>query len=93
MSLKSIGKKYSSSNKQAISKTEPIIFPEIIIPFSEFGKSKNNPDLYDSSEKIPFNRKDPIFQAIFKNEFAEGDLYEVHHHLIKINYLITKLSD
>ncbi|MFX0145403.1 MAG: hypothetical protein ACFE9C_15170 [Candidatus Hodarchaeota archaeon] len=93
MSFKSLSKKYSIGIKQEISRTKPINFTDIIIPFSEFGESKDSPDLYDGSEKIPFNERDPQYKAILKYEFAEGDLFEIHQHLIKINYLLTKLSD
>ncbi|MFW9828026.1 MAG: hypothetical protein ACFFEY_10560 [Candidatus Thorarchaeota archaeon] len=65
----------------------------IIIPFSEFGENKKCLDIYDGSEKISFNKRDPEYKTIFKNEFAGNDLFEFHKHLIKINYLLTKLSD
>jgi hypothetical protein len=65
----------------------------IIIPFSEFGENKKCLDIYDGSEKISFNNRDPDYKRILKYEFADKDLFEFHKHLIKINYLLTKLSD
>lgn len=93
MSFKSIGKKYKIVINQEILRIEPINFADIIVPFSEFGESKRSPDLYAGTEKIPFSERDLLYQAILKNEFADGDLFEIHQHLIKINYLISKLSD
>ncbi|MFX1379918.1 MAG: hypothetical protein ACFFA4_12585 [Promethearchaeota archaeon] len=79
MSLKSIGKKYNLA--------------EIVIPFSEFGESKKDQDLYEGTEKMPFSERDPQYKEILKDEFALGDLFEMYQHLIKINYILTKLSD
>ncbi len=66
---------------------------KIIIPFSEFGETKRTPDLYEGTEKIPFSDRDPQYKKILKDEFAQGDLFEIYHHLIKINYILSKLSE
>jgi len=93
MSFKSIGKKYSIILNKDTSGIEPINFADIIIPFSEFGELKSSSDIYEGSEKIPFRKRNSLYQTILKNEFADSDLCEIHQNLIKINYLITKLSD
>ncbi|MFX1391058.1 MAG: hypothetical protein ACFE9Z_13420 [Promethearchaeota archaeon] len=66
---------------------------DIVIPFSKVGENKKSLDIYNGSEKIPFNERVPAYKDIFKNEFADNDLFEIHQHLIKINYLLTRLSD
>lgn len=89
-----VEKKYEKITNQDFPAGESIkIASKIIIPFSEFGKNKKCLDIYDGSEKISFNERDPEYKIIFKNEFADNDLIEFHKHLIKINYLLTKLSD
>jgi hypothetical protein len=79
MSLKTIGKE--------------IKICKIVLPFSEFGETKTTPDLYDGTEKIPFSDRDPQYKKILKDEFAQGDLYDIYEHLIKINYILTKMSE
>ncbi|MFW9822595.1 MAG: hypothetical protein ACFFE4_06655 [Candidatus Thorarchaeota archaeon] len=39
-----------------------------VIPFSLFFPKKHN-DIYDGSENIPFNKRDPLYQIIFLQEF------------------------
>ncbi len=79
MSLKTIGKE--------------INLAKIVIPFSEFGETKSTPDLYEGTEKTPFSDRDPQYKRILKDEFAQGELFEIYQHLIKINYILTKLSE
>ncbi|MFX0021196.1 MAG: hypothetical protein ACFE9S_02650 [Candidatus Hermodarchaeota archaeon] len=79
MSFKTIGKE--------------IKIAKIKIPFSEFGETKRTPDLYEGTEKIPFSDRDPQYKKILKDEFAQGDLFEIYQHLIKINYILTKMSE
>jgi hypothetical protein len=79
MSLKTIGKELKIG--------------KIVIPFSEFGETKSTPDLYEGTEKIPFSDRDPQYKKILKNEFAQGDLFDIYQHLIKINYILTKMSE
>ncbi|MFX1588982.1 MAG: hypothetical protein ACFFC1_12560 [Promethearchaeota archaeon] len=42
---------------------------DIIIPFSQFIKSKKAQDIYNGNEDIPFNKKDPEFRKALVNEF------------------------
>ncbi|MFX1312158.1 MAG: hypothetical protein ACFFHD_06055 [Promethearchaeota archaeon] len=42
---------------------------DIIIPFSQFMTSKKAQDLYNGSENIPFNKKDPEFRKALVSEF------------------------
>jgi hypothetical protein len=76
---------------KTISKEISIV--KIVIPFSEFGKTKITPDLYEGTEKIPFSDRDPQYKRILMEEFAQGDLFEIYQHLIKINHILTKLSE
>ncbi len=64
-----------------------IIISKIVVPFSNFEKTSNAPDLYSGSEKIPFQARDPLYKSAmslsifqkqkenlndsFKREFAE----------------------
>jgi len=49
-----------------------INFNEIIIPFSDFGKSKKLSYIHDGTETaIKFNETHPIFQAAMLNEFTD----------------------
>jgi hypothetical protein len=66
---------------------------EITIPFSEFGETKITPDLYEGTEKILFSDRDPEYKKILKDEFTQGSLFEMYKHLIKIDYILTKLSE
>ncbi|MFW9826713.1 MAG: hypothetical protein ACFFEY_03725 [Candidatus Thorarchaeota archaeon] len=47
----------------------PLSLRDITIPFSHFSKPEKY--IYYGEEKIPFNQRPPIYQAIFKREFAE----------------------
>ncbi|MFW9896507.1 MAG: hypothetical protein ACFFD7_11940 [Candidatus Thorarchaeota archaeon] len=40
----------------------------IVIPFSLFFPKKQH-DIYDGSEKISFNKRDPLYKAILLQEF------------------------
>lgn len=79
MSFKTIGKE--------------INIAKIVIPFSEFGETKRKADLYEGTEKIPFSDRDSQYKRILMDEFTQGDLFEMYQHLIKINYILTKLSE
>ncbi|MFX1419152.1 MAG: hypothetical protein ACFE9N_09560 [Promethearchaeota archaeon] len=50
---------------------DSINFNEIIIPFSEFGKSKSPSYIYEGMEKIAFKKSHPKFQKILLNEFSD----------------------
>jgi len=43
----------------------------IIIPFSLFFL-KNERFIYDGSERIPFNERDPLYKTILLQEFSSG---------------------
>jgi hypothetical protein len=47
----------------------PLSLKDIMIPFSHFSKPEKY--IYFGNEKIPFNQRHPIYQAIFKTEFAK----------------------
>lgn len=51
-------------------KGDSINFKKIIIPFSDFGRSKNPSYIYMGIEKISFKERHPVYQAIFLNEFV-----------------------
>ncbi|MFW9873339.1 MAG: hypothetical protein ACFFG0_09570 [Candidatus Thorarchaeota archaeon] len=71
MSSKSLDKKYDGITIKEIKENTPINFSVIIIPFHQFGKMRNSSYIYDGSGKIPFRERDPVYQAIFRNEFIE----------------------
>ena len=70
MSSKSIDKKFQGILDQEIELEEPLNFNKIIIPFSKFYKPTQY--IYYGNEKIPFNKRHPIYQAILRNEFADA---------------------
>jgi len=45
---------------------------KIIIPFSEFFNKETAKDIYDGNEKLPFNKKHPIFKSLMKVEFEDA---------------------
>ena len=47
----------------------PLSLRDIMIPFSHFSKPEKC--IYYGNEKIPFNQRHPVYQAIFKREFAK----------------------
>ena len=52
---------------------DSIDFNKIIIPFSDFGKSKKVLYIHDGIETaIKFNGTHPIFQVVMLNEFTES---------------------
>jgi len=46
-----------------------VVLSRIIIPFSEVMKNSHVPDVYAGYEKIPFEKRYPLYQAIMKQEF------------------------
>ncbi|MFW9938112.1 MAG: hypothetical protein ACFFD5_10720 [Candidatus Thorarchaeota archaeon] len=44
----------------------------VIIPFSKFFNKETRNDIYDGNEKIPFNKKHPIFKALMRIEFEDA---------------------
>lgn len=53
-------------------KTIELALSKIIIPFSEVLKASNAPDIYFGYEKIPFEKRNPIYKGIMRQEFANA---------------------
>ena len=73
MSSKSVDKEQEQANlggRDFISKA-PVNFKHLVIEFSNFGKSEKIHYIYIGNEKISFRDRHPIYQTIFRNEFAE----------------------
>ncbi len=49
-----------------------LVLSKIIIPFSEVLKASNAPDIYFGNEKIPFEKRNPIYKSIMRQEFADA---------------------
>ena len=70
-------------SSQTVEKKEPIFpiydtykedfsnFDAIIIPFSDFGISKNPSYIYNGDEDINFKERHLIYQKLFLDEFRE----------------------
>ena len=50
--------------------TMELVLTEILVPFSEILKTKGTPDIYSGYEKIPFEKRDPLYKSIMRQEFA-----------------------
>jgi len=48
---------------------DSINFDDIIIPFSDFGISKNPSYIYNGNEDINFKERHPVYQKLFLDEF------------------------
>lgn len=48
------------------------VLSKIIIPFSEVIRDSHIPDLYAGHEKIPFEKRYPLYQTIMRQEFADA---------------------
>ena len=48
------------------------LLSRIIIPFSEVLKASNAPDIYFGCEKIPFEKRNPTYKSIMRQEFADA---------------------
>lgn len=46
--------------------------PKIFIPFTKFFENQDKKDIYSGNEKIPFNKKHPIFRALMRIEFEDA---------------------
>ena len=53
-------------------KTIDLMLSKIVIPFSEVLKASNAPDIYVGDEKIPFEKRNPTFKSIMRQEFANA---------------------
>ena len=51
--------------------TIELVISKIIVPFSEVLKASSAPDVYFGYEKIPFEKRDPIYKSIMKQEFFD----------------------
>jgi hypothetical protein len=67
MSSKSVEKNIEEI--QVLDVEEPIKLKNVIIPFSKFSKTEKF--IYYGHEKIPFQKRHPIYQAILRNEFVK----------------------
>lgn len=47
------------------------VLSNIIIPFSEVMGTSNVPDVYEGHEKIPFEKRYPLYKAIMRQEFTK----------------------
>lgn len=48
------------------------VLSKIIIPFSEVMRDSHVPDVYAGQEKIPFEKRYPLYQTIMKQEFSDA---------------------
>jgi len=48
------------------------LLSKIIVPFSKVLRTSNVPDVYVGYEKIPFEKRDPLYQTIMRQEFADA---------------------
>ena len=49
-----------------------VVLSKIVIPFSEVLGTSNIPDVYIGHEKIPFEKRDPLYQTIMRQEFTDA---------------------
>jgi len=49
-----------------------VVLSKIVIPFSEVLGTSNVPDVYMGYEKIPFERRDPLYKTIMRQEFGNA---------------------
>jgi len=48
------------------------LLSKIIIPFADILKSSKAPDIYFGYEKIPFEKRNPTYKSIMRQEFANA---------------------
>ena len=48
------------------------VLSKIIVPFSEVMGDSHAPDVYAGYEKIPFEKRYPLYQTIMRQEFADA---------------------
>ena len=48
------------------------VLSKIIVPFADVMGDSNIPDVYVGYEKIPFEKRDPLYQTIMRQEFARA---------------------
>ena len=48
------------------------VLSNIIVPFAEIMRNSIIPDVYTGYEKIPFEKRYPLYQTIMKQEFSDA---------------------
>ena len=48
------------------------VLSKIVVPFSEIIDDSSLPDVYADYEKIPFEKRDPFYQTIMRQEFTDA---------------------
>lgn len=71
MSSQTVEKKVIIFPNDGTDKEDSINFNDIIIPFSDLGRSKSPSYLYNGDEDINFNERHPVYQKLLLDEFAE----------------------
>ncbi|TFG09040.1 MAG: hypothetical protein EU539_00580 [Promethearchaeota archaeon] len=56
----------------------------LAIPFSSLIEKKSPPDIYDGTESIPFEKRDPLFKSIMRKEFSNA-LKEFNKTILSLN--------
>ncbi len=49
-----------------------VVLSKAIIPFSEILGASNTPYVYMGHEKIPFEKRDPAYKTLMKQEFCDA---------------------
>lgn len=72
MSSKSYNKNYINALRRAkdINDENSFDLSKLMIPFSKINPKKRIEYIYWGHEKTPFNTRHPVYQLIFRNEFA-----------------------
>lgn len=68
MSSKSEKEKYEDILDYGILREDPLNLKLAILSYTSFSKSEKF--IYDGHERIPFQERHPIYQAILRNEFT-----------------------
>jgi hypothetical protein len=48
------------------------VLSKIIVPFADVMGDSNIPDVYAGHEKIPFEKRYPLYQTILRQEFSDA---------------------
>ena len=72
MSSKSVNKAVITINDSDDIFEEFFSLNDLVISFLEFFDSEKPQHIYSGNEKIPFKKRHPVYQAIFKKEFAKN---------------------
>lgn len=49
-----------------------VILSKVILPFSKVMRASSVPDVYIGYEKIPFEKRDPAYKTLMRQEFADA---------------------